>query len=760
MDMKKRGEHRAGFFKCELSMLLIIVLLAGSISLGSVMAEGASEEGTEQTITEQAEPVPAADATGAGEATVNTTETGENGTDTAGSGENAPETEGNEADTAGSGGNAPDTTEAGEGTADSAGTEPPEEGSESHTVPGEADAIQTGPGPEAENPADAPAGTVSSGDAAEGNMMESVDVNTAVSLKGLTANESVSGENFELTALDKVFQFDGSSWSSAKAERTLPSGKGTLSYAIENSSNLKLVSIAEMQAHLYDSQWEAANDTVAIGLELTKDGESSPFVPIDLAQGGNEIAIGNGGGNWTFKLTLYHSMVMSMPEAKEGSFKIQYTFTESDSGAASVSGSDAGSGGGGSLPSSYEWEDTVKVTLKPSLYQVTYNLEFDDSSSTIIENNEFQDNNAASSKTITREAAYGSKLLEEADLPVAVCSSDESQSPNQCFRGTGNWILGESSTDSPANSPTIPYGGKLEVTGEGLEKLKGGKISFYTTLEKDGKLDLRLKQGDTIEIGVDGYTKGSEPFVHWAGNYNILMNDDMQSAASDVILKFSGDLSSNNREVFLGKLSIQSIELAGDAKVKLIAAIGDEPSRIEANNILVPSGAALDFSGIVKHVGGNETKSFLKLTPASGTAAIGDRSGGNGIIKLEKLEIKLELPGESSASGIGPGNQEKGGSNIELNNCVIDVQAKAGYTGTWIGGRLVENVTLSGTTLTGGIENSDQITVGDVNAPGPYALDGERVYVKDGSSLGREDYRLSLPIRGGNTLIIKKSNVY
>jgi len=607
--------------------------------------------------------------------------------------------------------------------------------------------------------------------------------------------------------------------------------EGELSYSLtpdsdkpDDFNNLHLITKEEMEEHLYDSEWQigseiyTANDTVAIELALidSKGNEITenynPDAKYLVAKDGKEQKVlttsQHVGKGWTIALRLYHSRVMS--ESREYSFKINYTFFD-DSKEADVSGNKRGN-----ALSGQSLTDKVTVSLEPSVYEVTYESRIPGNPAYEIREPRKFVNGGVS---YTEDVLYSGKVIEEADLPVAVYVAENDGSvpgtdpgtPNARWRGKGSWILDREKiglNKDPAY--TVLYGGtlvkdeekdqdKLTPLEEYLKKAAEnketiGRITLYTEWEPDDTLDMYLEDG-TIEIWGDSYIhykNGNTKPAGWRGNYNILMDrynnvglggeEAKAPVTTENVLILHDNLSS--QKIYLGNLGItknNSIELYEGASAKLFTAYGKKKvssesdsrivdiSEIKIKNILVPSGSSLDLKTKVKedkieNEGATETRKtgILELAPAVGYAAIGgeNKNGKNGTIDLEKLIINMELPKDSYASGIGSGDQTIGGydSTVTLNGCQVTVKEEDGYKGAWIGGSNVKSVVVDGTTVQ---DKEKKAAGGSGNASGPYVLNGETVNVTNKSTLGTTEKPLSVPIHAKYKLFITEdSKVY
>ncbi|WP_165247611.1 InlB B-repeat-containing protein [Adlercreutzia sp. ZJ141] len=146
--------------------------------------------------------------------------------------------------------------------------------------------------------------------------------------------------------------------------------EGQLFYHVESKSEgLNLVDVADMDDHLYDSSWTTdgsktytANDTVALELKLEKTGLNSNLSPVSIVKDAGdqpaEVASQAIGKDWTLKLTLHHSKVMT--ETNRFPITIKYTFvkTENDT----------------NILSSQWLKQNLTVKLQPSQYKVDYQV--------------------------------------------------------------------------------------------------------------------------------------------------------------------------------------------------------------------------------------------------------------------------------------------------------------------------------------------------------------------------------------------------
>ncbi|WP_165170532.1 InlB B-repeat-containing protein [Adlercreutzia sp. ZJ242] len=194
------------------------------------------------------------------------------------------------------------------------------------------------------------------------------------------------------------------------ASYTLPGSMqdGKLCYEVaESSSELNLVDVSEMNAHLYDSEWTTggrtykANDTVALELNL-KNADSSISLgpkPIVKSTDGQPTEVGQQdiGKGWNLALTLHHSKVMTA--TKSHSITIRFTFVKENNGSNTLA--------------DQRLEYKVNVNLAPSNYRVTYkaNLPEPKEKLTLTNLNGFEQVGNGDAYSHTGTQAYGTTLL-------------------------------------------------------------------------------------------------------------------------------------------------------------------------------------------------------------------------------------------------------------------------------------------------------------------------------------------------------------
>lgn len=228
----------------------------------------------------------------------------------------------------------------------------------------------------------------------------------------------------------------------SSASYTLPGSmqEGELSYQVSDLSgilkdDLNLVSKYEMEQHQYDTSWEkdgktySADDTVAIELKL-ENSEGRSYT-VDLTDGGphklgksGESSYQHIGKGWNLTLTLYHSRVMTANNTYN--FNIDYTFEK------------GGTGDNNTLKDQ-KLKDKVRVTLKPSVYDVEYRVnlpEAKDKLSLTQPENAFTEVTGEDAYSYTVKQAYNSELL-AADKTLTLEGYDR-QSDWSYSYGTGS----------------------------------------------------------------------------------------------------------------------------------------------------------------------------------------------------------------------------------------------------------------------------------------------------------------------------------
>ena len=266
-------------------------------------------------------------------------------------------------------------------------------------------------------------------------------------------------------------------------------------------------------------------------------------------------------------------------------------------------------------------------------------------------------------------------------------------------------------------------------------------------------MTMYLEEG-TITLAPDKYTQErAEGTVTktWPGTYVVLQNRQNSGAnATANRLIIDGNL--EGRDIALGNLNISSnnsVELKTNTKAALTLDYDGQASALTGKNILVPDGSDVQLKG------SSTAHGAITLTSGVGDAAIGGTAAqpANGRIALTDLDISLNMPAGSSASGIGAAADGTGAGSIGISNCTVNVSEGsdvAVYSGTWIGGKDVQNVDLAKVTLA---------KTGDKHMAGPSITKGKNVTI-DSCKLGSADSSLTDPVYGEDTLTITNSEIY
>ncbi len=266
-------------------------------------------------------------------------------------------------------------------------------------------------------------------------------------------------------------------------------------------------------------------------------------------------------------------------------------------------------------------------------------------------------------------------------------------------------------------------------------------------------MTMYLEEG-TITLTPDAYTQErAEGTVTktWPGTYVVLQNRQNSGAnatANRLIAK--GDL--DGRDITLGNLNISSdnsVELTAGTKATLTLAYGGKASSLTGKNILAAEGSDVQLKG------SDAAHGTISMTPEVGDAAIGGTAAHpvNGKLTLTELDVSLNMPAGSSASGIGAAADGTGAGDISISDCTVNVSEGSDvdvYSGAWIGGKDVQNVDLSNVTL---------VKTGDKHMAGPSITNGKNVTL-DSCRLGSADKSLTDPVYGEDTLTIRNSEVY
>ena len=266
-------------------------------------------------------------------------------------------------------------------------------------------------------------------------------------------------------------------------------------------------------------------------------------------------------------------------------------------------------------------------------------------------------------------------------------------------------------------------------------------------------MTMYLEEG-TITLSPDKYTQErAEGAVTktWPGTYVVLQNRQNSGAAATANrLIIDGNL--EGRDIALGNLNISSndsVELKANTKAALTLDYDGQASALTGKNILAPGGSVVQLKG------SSTAHGAITLTPGVGDAAIGGTAAqpANGRLALTDLDISLNMPAGSSASGIGAAADGTGAGNISITDCTMKVREGSDtdvYSGTWIGGKDVQKVDLKNAILT---------KTETTHMAGPSITKGKNVTV-DSCKLGSADSSLTDPVYGEETLTITNSEIY
>ena len=266
-------------------------------------------------------------------------------------------------------------------------------------------------------------------------------------------------------------------------------------------------------------------------------------------------------------------------------------------------------------------------------------------------------------------------------------------------------------------------------------------------------MTMYLEEG-TITLTPDKYTQErAEGTVTktWPGTYVVLQNRQNSGAnATANRLIIDGNL--DGREIALGNLNISSnnsVELKANTKAALTMGYNGQASTLTGKNILAPGGSVVQLKGT------STAHGAITLTPGVGDAAIGGTAAqpANGTLTMTDLDISLNMPAGSSASGIGAAADGTDAGNISITDCTMKVKEGSDtdvYSGTWIGGKDVQKVNLKNVTLT---------KIESTHMAGPSITKGKNVTI-DSCKLGSADSSLTDPVYGEDTLTIKNSEIY
>ena len=181
----------------------------------------------------------------------------------------------------------------------------------------------------------------------------------------------------------------------------------------------------------------------------------------------------------------------------------------------------------------------------------------------------------------------------------------------------------------------------------------------------------------------------------WPGTYVVLQNRQNSGAnATANRLIIDGNL--DGREIALGNLNISSnnsVELKTNTKAALTLDYDGQASAFKGKNILVPGGSDVQLKG------SSTAHGTITLTPGVGDAAVGGVAAqpANGRIALTDLDVSLNMPASSSASGIGVAADGTGAGGISITDCTMKVREGSDtdvYSGARIGGKDVHMVDL------------------------------------------------------------------
>ena len=266
-------------------------------------------------------------------------------------------------------------------------------------------------------------------------------------------------------------------------------------------------------------------------------------------------------------------------------------------------------------------------------------------------------------------------------------------------------------------------------------------------------MTMYLEEG-TITLASDKYTQErAEGTVTktWPGTYVVLQNRQNSGAnATANRLIIDGNL--EGRDIALGNLNISSnnsVELKANTKAALTLGYDGQASALTGKNILAPDGSVVQLKG------SSTAHGTITLTPGVGDAAIGGTAAqpANGRLALTDLDISLNMPAGSSASGIGAAADGTGAGNISITDCTMKVKEGSDtdvYSGTWIGGKDVYMVDLKNVTLT---------KIETTHMAGPSITKGKNVTI-DSCKLGSADSSLTDPVYGEDILTITNSEIY
>lgn len=491
------------------------------------------------------------------------------------------------------------------------------------------------------------------------------------------------------------------------------------------TGDINLVNWTDLEKVRYDPE---ETEQIAIAMKLIDpNGVEKETIWLDKKGGSTHIAAGKG---WKIQFVLYHSRVISA--TKDLQFMLNVGFeTNTDQ----------------------KIDFNTTVHLIPTQWNVKYtaNLPTGDEN-LIIDSKAFV--GSGNTRTYATQWAYGNQLLSEDAIPFVEgylgngswTHADKTygygQSANITLMSTDDIALhtdyikqsysltnsaadhGVEVTASRNSENKVFYHEKVTITPGSnnpsfiwleygdqryrLDQIEDSTYPFFADKENgtylmpagnvevlyDNVLELYLGYG-TIEIFENDYVHhkvdGTGP-VSWSGDYRILQwPDATNNESTKNVLKLSGDL--GNRNIELGKLDItseNSIALAEGTTAVLHA-----NGTITGKNILVPKDASLTM------IGQNQD---VTLSPSQNNAAIGGMDSCE-TIALQALNLTLNMPVESKASGVGYANSATGtGGSITINNCAITViegqsNVAMSYNGVWIGGKHVSSVSLKNTTL-------------------------------------------------------------
>lgn len=547
-----------------------------------------------------------------------------------------------------------------------------------------------------------------------------------------------------------------------------------INYTITKNSALEIVSLSELQeaGNRYDA---GRTKYVAISMELI-DPAGNPQETLWLTQDQNgahsTVAAGKG---WKLRFTMYHSRVISQTE--ELPFVITMTFPDENA-------------------QQIVLNTTAKLVPTKWIVNYTANLPIGDDH-LVVQNNGYS--GAGDTRTSSDYGwVYGTAL--KGTIPTVEgyrgighwnYSAAETfeygkegtmrlTSPGAIYLSTIYQIQSYQLTDSTNGKCSIVTAGSveyhkaitidpgatnaafiwLEFDGERyrLDQLKNEAPFYaevvdgvYTVLMPAGDVNvayddvMELYLGyDSISITPDAYTYQGET-VQWPGNYTIYQwPQNAASPATPNVLNLCGALSS--RTIKLGNLditSVDSIVLAESTAVTLTAT-----GSINAKNIMVPETAILTLQSDDAQV-----DRTVNLAPAKDQAAIGG-SGNTGNITVRNLDLMLDMPAGSAASGIGSGNSESASAGvITVESCDITVLEEnivgvGAYSGDWIGGKKAGSVMLTETTLSNyGSESNIAMANGDT------------VKIQD-CTVGAQDARIKNHTLRGGTIAIDNSDIY